>query len=95
MVFVYLQSLGLEIIGEDVTSLGRIDLTVKIGKIIYIIEFKVGSECALAQIKARQYHQKYLQEGKTIYLLGIQFDEKKRNIAVFESERIDSVPNSR
>jgi len=41
IIYSYLQSLGLEIIGEDVTNLGRIDLTVFIEDKIYIIEFKV------------------------------------------------------
>ena len=35
IVYVYLQSLGLDIIGEDVTNKGRIDLTVKINNIIF------------------------------------------------------------
>ncbi|MBD3840166.1 MAG: AAA family ATPase, partial [Epsilonproteobacteria bacterium] len=39
VIYVYLQSLGLDIIGEDVTNLGRIDLTVKIENKIYILEF--------------------------------------------------------
>ena len=30
VVYVYLQSLGLDIIGEDVTNKGRIDLTIKL-----------------------------------------------------------------
>ena len=66
IVYVYLQSLGLDIIGEDVTNHGRIDLTVKIDKYIYIIEFKVGIENALAQIKAKNYAQKYMNDGKEI-----------------------------
>jgi hypothetical protein len=37
LVYVYLQSLGCEIIGEDVTNYGNIDLTIKINKLIYIL----------------------------------------------------------
>ncbi|MEA2028730.1 MAG: AAA family ATPase, partial [Campylobacterota bacterium] len=70
IVYIYLQSLGLDIIGEDVTNLGRIDLTVKIENFIYILEFKVGKENALAQIKAKNYAQKYMSEGKDIFLVG-------------------------
>jgi len=36
--------LGLDIIGEDVTNKGRIDLTVRLDNVIYILEFKVGDE---------------------------------------------------
>ncbi|MEO1953383.1 MAG: ATP-binding protein [Campylobacterales bacterium] len=89
VVYVYLQSLGLDIIGEDVTNKGRIDLTIKINNIIYILEFKVGSEDALTQIKQKNYAQKYINEDKEIYLVGINFDEDEKNIAKFEWERFD------
>jgi Holliday junction resolvase-like predicted endonuclease len=89
VVYVYLQSLGLEIIGEDVTNLGRIDLTVKINNLIYIIEFKVGSEDALKQIKEKKYHEKYLKEQKDIYLVGINFDKNDKNISKFEFDKIN------
>ena len=87
VVYIYLQSLGLDIIGEDVTNHGRIDLTVKIDNYIYIIEFKVGKENALTQIKERGYASKYKNEGKEIILVGMNFDEEKRNIGGFEWER--------
>jgi len=90
IIYVYLQSLGLDIIGEDITNCGRIDLTVKIDRYIYIIEFKVGKENALAQIKAKNYAQKYLSEDKDIYLVGMNFDEEVRNICGFEWERVNN-----
>jgi Holliday junction resolvase-like predicted endonuclease/predicted DNA binding CopG/RHH family protein len=88
VVYTYLQSLGLDIIGEDVTNLGRIDLTVKINNLIYIIEFKVGSEDALKQIKEKKYHEKYLKEQKDIYLIGINFDKDDKNISKFQWEKL-------
>ncbi len=88
IVYVYLQSLGLDIVGEDVTNHGRIDLTVKIDKYIYIIEFKVGDADALAQIKSKNYAQKYMNEDKEIILVGINFDEEMRNVSGVEWERI-------
>jgi len=89
VVYVYLQSLGLDIIGEDVTNKGRIDLTIKLDNKIYIIEFKVTkakSEAALSQIKEKKYHQKY--QNKKIYLIGINFDKEDRNISKFEWEKL-------
>ena len=88
VVYVYLQSLGLEIIGEDVTNLGRIDLTLFIEDKIYIIEFKVGSDDALSQIKEKNYAQKYKNHNKEIYLVGINFSKEKRNIVKFTWEKI-------
>ncbi|WP_200890154.1 ATP-binding protein [Geoalkalibacter subterraneus] len=88
VVYAYLASLGLDLTAEDVTSKGRIDLTVKLGNRIYIIEFKVDGEGrALEQIKARGYHHKFQGTGKDIYLIGIDFDSEQRNIAGFEWEK--------
>jgi len=86
LLYVYFASLGIKIIGEDVTNRGRIDLTLFIEDKIYIIEFKVGSE-ALKQIKEKKYYEKYLNEKKDIYLVGIEFEDK--NIKNFEWEKID------
>ena len=43
VVYVYLASLGLPIVAEDVTNRGRIDLTIIFKDKVYIIEFKVES----------------------------------------------------
>ena len=86
VIYVYFQSLGIEILGEDVTSKGRIDLTLFVNDIIYIIEFKVNQKGALEQIKANRYADKYKDLDKKIYLVGISFDELERNICEFEWE---------
>jgi hypothetical protein len=88
VVYAYLASLGLEIIAEDVTNKGRIDITLLIKDKIYIIEFKVGKEDALTQIKDKNYHQKYLTKNKQIYLVGINFDEEEKNISEFAYEMV-------
>lgn len=90
VVYVYLQSLGLDIIGEDVTSKGRIDLTVKFNDTIYILEFKVDGKKggALAQIKEKKYSEKYMSEDKEIYIIGIEFDTQEKNISHMEWEKI-------
>ncbi len=88
VIYAYLASLGLKIIAEDTTNRGRVDMTLFIYDKIYIIEFKVGSGKALKQIKEKAYHQKYLNEGKDIYLVGIEFDREAKNISSFEWEKI-------
>jgi hypothetical protein len=88
VVYAFFASLGLELRVEDPTSTGRIDMTVKIGKHIYILEFKVDdSGNALEQIKGKDYHLKYQDQGNDIYLIGIHFDSAKRNISSFEWEK--------
>jgi len=89
VIYAYLASLGMNIIAEDVTNKGRIDLTVNFDKNIYIIEFKVdGQGSALEQIKAKNYQEKYLDQDKTIYIVGIDFDSQEKNISGFKWEEI-------
>lgn len=87
VIFIYLQSLGVQIIGENANNKGRIDLTIIMDKTIYIIEFKIdGKGDALQQIKDNNYASGYLNHNKDIYLVGIEFDTKERNVAGFEWE---------
>ena len=88
-------ALGLTVIAEDATNHGRIDLTVIQKDKVFIIEFKVLDEStklgtALAQIKAKNYQQKYLSAGKNIFLIGMEFDKTERNIVYFEWEQFVS-----
>ena len=87
VIYAYLASLGIKIIAEDVSSKGRIDLTVFLEDNIYIIEFKVdGKDKPLQQIKEREYARKYQEQGE-IYLVGIEFSTTDRNISRFEWEK--------
>ena len=92
VVYSYLAALGHDLIAEDVTNQGKIDLTLKMPDKIIIIEFKLtkyGSATeAIQQIKTRNYAAKYLSSGKPIYLLGISFDETTRNIAEIICEEL-------
>lgn len=89
VIYIYLQSLGFHIIGEDVTNKGRIDLTIIMDNAIYIIEFKVDiKQNALQQIKEKKYYEKYINHNKNIYLVGINFDIKDKNISEFEWEKL-------
>ena len=88
VVYAYLASLGIKIIAEDVTNRGRIDISVLFKDKNYIIEFKVGSEDAIKQIKEKRYYEKYMDEKKEIYLVGINFDEKEKNINEFKWEKL-------
>ena len=91
VVYAFLASLGAPLIGEDTTNRGRIDLTLNMEHKIYLIEFKVGGGNALQQIKEKKYYEKYRQHGKDIYLIGINFDEKERNISGFAWETFSPI----
>jgi hypothetical protein len=86
IVYTYLESLWYEIIWEDVTNRGRIDLTIKTEDKIYIIEFKMSyvKEKPMEQIEKKKYYEKYMNEWKEIYLVGMVFDEGERNIIEYE-----------
>jgi len=93
VVFTYLMSLGFPCIAEDVTQKGRIDITLKLPQRILILEFKVDQKGqALAQIKHKQYAEKYYSEaertGKDIYIVGICFDSGEKNITEFVWEKV-------
>ncbi len=86
--YAYIKALGLDLVGEDITNKGKIDLTIKANDNIYIVEFKVDDTNALTQIKEKKYHEKYLDQNKDIYLVGIEFDTGDKNISKLEWERI-------
>ncbi|SDE66759.1 ATP-binding protein [Desulfuromonas thiophila] len=89
VIYAYLASLGLDLTAEDVTSKGRIDLSLRLDTAIYLIEFKVdGGGKALEQIRQRNYQQKYQGQGKPIYLIGIDFDSAERNLTAFDWEQV-------
>ncbi|MDQ7031095.1 MAG: ATP-binding protein [Desulfonauticus sp.] len=83
---------GFEVRAEDVTNRGRIDLTILYKDTAYIIEFKVVEDTptqdAISQIKEKRYFEKYKKDYKEIYLIGIEFSKKEKNIVVFEWEKI-------
>lgn len=92
VVYACFASVGFEVIPEDVTNKGRIDLTVKSAKGIWIFEFKVksldksGDKRPLAQLQERGYAEKYRSDGRPLHQVGIVFDAESRNIEGWETE---------
>jgi hypothetical protein len=86
-------STGFNIILEDNTSKGRMDLTIIVNKsIVYIIEFKMLKNSkekgkAINQILQKEYYKKYLNYDK-VYILGIEIDKIKKQIINFEYQKI-------
>ena len=66
VIFASFASLGFDIIAEDTTNKGRIDLTLLTENTVYIFEFKVDmtNESALEQIKSKKYYNKYIATEK-------------------------------
>ncbi len=78
-------SIGVDIIAEDVSNKGRIDLTLKAGGRTFLFEFKVSDGEPLEQLKKMRYYEKYAGER---YLIGIVFDPKERSVSRFEWEKV-------
>ena len=81
----HLASLGLDLTPEDVTSQGRIDLTLRLPQAIVIMEFKrIDGDAptgeAIAQLRQRGYADKYRADGRPIWLLGVEFSSATRNV---------------
>jgi len=95
IVYAYFASLGYQVIPEDTTNKGRIDLTVITKTGIWIFEFKVqGSGHSheinpLVQLQGKKYADKYLADNKPIYEIGVIFDSQTRNIITWEVGKMD------
>jgi hypothetical protein len=86
-------AMGFDIVPEDVTNQGKLDMAVKFNGQVYLFEFKVVEDAAegkaLAQIKEKKYADKYRALHQPIHLIGIEFSKKARNLAGFETESLD------
>ncbi|GAB4454861.1 MAG: ATP-binding protein [Bacteroidia bacterium] len=93
VLYALMMSTGLDIVVEDNTNKGRVDMVIRYNKRTYIMEFKVIKDekqkgTALQQIKTEKYFEKYQSKSEEIYLIGIEFSEQERNIINFEIEKM-------
>jgi Holliday junction resolvase-like predicted endonuclease len=92
-IFSLLYSTGLNVITEDNTNKGRIDLAVMVDRrIVYIIEVKVIEReeekgKAIRQIQEREYYKKYMNYER-IYIVGIELNRNKKRIENYEYKRV-------
>ena len=86
----YFAGLGLDVVVEDSTSRGRLDMTLRFEGRTYVFEFKVveqsGEGTAMAQLKERGYADKYRGNDGAVRLVAVEFSSEARNIASFETE---------
>ena len=85
VVYCFFVGMGFDVVAEDASNLGRVDLTIQIAGNTYIVEFKVvkrkaKSNSALQQIIKQGYAAKY---SGSVYQIGIEFSETRRNIVGF------------
>jgi len=82
--------IGLEIDAEVHTSWGRIDAVIETENDIFLFEFKLDgrAEKALQQIKEKEYFSRYRLSGKTLHLLGVNFELEKRGVGEWLVEKV-------
>ncbi|WP_341646888.1 ATP-binding protein [Thauera sp. SDU_THAU2] len=88
--YAYFAALGLDIVPEESSNAGRLDMAVRFNGQVYLFEFKVveiePEGGALAQIKARGYADKYRDRQEPIHLVGVEFSREQRRVVGFEVE---------
>ena len=99
MVYACFTAIGVDVKGEESTSLGRSDLVVVHAGEVFVMELKVVENPAdqakveaeaidsIAQIRKNNYAGKYRHRRGKIHLLGVVFNEKDRNVAMIRAER--------
>ena len=79
-----LNAIGLNVEVERMMSTGRIDMTVKTSRYIYVIELKLhnngGKEAATEQILNRQYMEPFKADKRQVIGLGIELDEEGKGL---------------
>jgi hypothetical protein len=90
--YAYFASLGLDIVPEESSNAGRLDMAVRFNAQVYLFEFKVvelePQGKALQQIKQRGYAERYRHRGEPIHLVGVEFSRDKRAVVGFEVETL-------
>jgi Holliday junction resolvase-like predicted endonuclease len=85
IVYCYFAATGIDVHPQVHTNKGRLDLVVYFKDRVYLIEFKVLEQCgpgkALEQITAKGYAEQFA--GQEVYLVGVEFSSKERNITQF------------
>ena len=82
--------LGISITAESRTNQGRIDAVATNEDYVFVFEFKLdkSQEIALEQIKERDYYRRYMNSGKKILLVGVNFDMERGQIQDWTSQSV-------
>ncbi len=87
VLYAFLMGAGLEVIAEDITDKGRIDLSVRLPEVyhrnspVVILELKVvikKENKAKRQIRERGYQKKY--SDRSCFLVGLEFNKRTKKL---------------
>lgn len=90
LIFLICRLISEKVQAEVRSNKGRIDMLVETQTHAYIFEFKLDSSAreAISQIRTKQYYEQYLNTGKEIKLIGINFSTSKHNIDEWIEEKL-------
>lgn len=90
--YAYFASLGYDVVPEDTSSQGRLDMAVRLPDAVWLFEFKIVDDepdgSALRQIKDRGYADKYRGDGRPVHLVGVEFSKARRNVVALDAETV-------
>ena len=82
VLFIVFRLVGFYVKAEYHTSEGRVDLVLQTDRYIYVMEFKLEgtAEEAMRQIEEKHYARPFQSDSRQLFKIGINFDNKTRNI---------------
>ncbi|WP_417030346.1 ATP-binding protein [Butyricimonas virosa] len=82
VLFIVFRLVGFYVKAEYHTSEGRVDLVLQTDRYIYVMEFKLEgtAEEAIRQIEEKHYARPFETDSRQLFKIGINFDNKTRNI---------------
>jgi len=89
VLYAFFASLNATVIPEDITNRGQADMTIMLGDFTYVMEIKLDKSTdykvqtpnpALQQIQDKAYAQKYLNQNKKVFEVGLIFNQVQRNL---------------
>lgn len=83
ILFVLFTLLGYQTESECHFNKGRADMVVKTNGFVYVFEFKLDKNAseALCQIAERGYDESFIADARKIFIIGVNFSSKERNIS--------------
>ena len=89
MLYVIFSLFGRYVDVEVRTPTGRVDVVMKTGKALYVIELKLNrsAEAALQQIDLKDYASRFALEGLPVVKVGINFDAERHTLSDWEIKR--------
>ena len=90
IIYLIFQLLGYRITTEYKTNRGRIDAIIQVPNAVYILEFKLNqtAQIAIDQIHEKRYYDRFTNQNKPVYLIGINFSDEIKNIDDYIIEEV-------